>query len=266
MIEAPSDRWVIDLRSNSPANWAHFLNNHLPALFAVADAADLDPARVLALLPARIPDYILEAARLFDIEVLCTNATVHGEGVTFEFNPWGALRSGRCDWVKLPWARKALQRISDSATEQELPKKVFLTRSATRKVSNLDLIEPILSSRGFQTILPETLTPADQFRLFFEAEEMVAIHGAGLAPLLYCDADNGPNRLIEILPCGHMTNVYRAIANEVGCQWMGLRGRIKPEYVRHVYDTDKPAYTRHSLDDFEVDPVSLDRAFELSGA
>lgn len=263
---APQDRWLIDLRPNSPANWAHFLNNHLPALFAVADAADLDPARAFALLPSDIPAYIQQVATLFGITTHATDAVVTGHGVQYHLTPWGALRSARSDWVRLPAPSAIRAEILATPSDTPLPKKVFLTRSKTRALSNSTEIEAFLAARGFQTILPEALSPADQFRLFFGAEDMVAIHGAGLAPLLYCTPGQGPNRFIELFPCGHMTNVYRAIAAETGTDWIGVRGRIRPEHIPHIYKLDTAAYTAHSLDPFEVDPASLEMAFDLISA
>ena len=88
------------------------------------------------------------------------------------------------------------------------------------------------------------------------------MHGAGLAPLLYCAPGTGPRLLVEILSCGHMTNVYRALAAEAGCRWIGVRGRIKPEYVAPAYRFDE-AFRAFSLDNFELDPASLDLAFEM---
>ena len=61
-----------------------------------------------------------------------------------------------------------------------------------------------------------------------------------------------------------MTDVFRVMAAQVGCTWIGVRGRMKPEYVGPAYDLDTP-FRKFSLDGFEVDPVSLERAFELVG-
>lgn len=263
-VEAVSDdHWLIDLRPNSPANWAHFLNNHLPSLFALAEAAELDPGRALAILPSDVPGYIQKAAALFEIEVMLSDATVTGQGITYALDPWSALRTARAGWVQLAAPQARVQAILAEAPEKPLPKKVFLTRKDTRTLLNSAEIETFLAARGFETVLPETLSPADQFRLFLGAEEIVAIHGAGLAPLLYCTPERGPKKFIELLPCGHMTDVYRVMAAQVGCAWIGVRGRIKPDYINHVYKTAGGPYVTHSLDAFEVDPVSLERAFDM---
>ena len=61
-----------------------------------------------------------------------------------------------------------------------------------------------------------------------------------------------------------MTNVYRIMAHQIGCNWIGVRGRLKPEYVAEAYDFSQPFKT-HSLDNFEVDLSALEEAFGMAG-
>ncbi len=258
----PEGRWIINLKRQNPLNWAHFLNNHLPLTFALADMAGLEPEAAIVVLPEETPGYIRAAAELFELEIMTTDDAVEGMGLQFSVNPWVAIRAARVGWARLPKPRAVIEKIDAGIADQDLPRKVFLSRRDTRVLSNEAEIETILAERGFQKIYPETLSAADQLRLFRRAEEMVAIHGAGLAPLLYCTPDAGPRVLVEILPAGHMTDVFRAIAHHVGSDWIGVRGRLKPEYVRPAYQFDQK-FTAYSLDAFEVDPVSLETAFEL---
>lgn len=260
-VSAPTDLWVVDLRLQSPTNWAHFLNNHLPLLFSLADQAGLEMSKALALLPKATPGYIQKAADLFGLKVLLTDALVTGHGLEFTVDPWIAIRAGRADWVRLPVFQAVLDTLK-ALPEAGLPKNAFLSRKDTRKLANEAEIEALLNARGFQKLYVETLSPLDQIRLFLQADEIAAIHGAALAPLLFCAPGAGPRRLIEILPCGHMTDVYRVICDLVGTDWIGVRGRLKPEYVRPAYNIGTP-FLSHSLDTFEADPVSLTRAFDI---
>lgn len=259
----PPDRWLLDLRAKTPDNWAHFLNNHLPLAFGVADAAGRDLSGALVLLPKAAPGYILKVASLFGLTVQATDDVVTGEGLEVNVTPWTAIRAMRHRWAGLPGPRAVIADLVLDAPDQPLPKRVFLSRKTDRNITNIAEIEPILAARGFETIYPETLSPGDQLRLFLGADEMVAVHGAGLAPLLYCTPGQGLSRLIEILPCGHMTDVYREMAAQVGCHWIGVRGRLKPEYVQPAYMLDA-SFKAFSLDGFEVDPVALERAFDMS--
>ena len=65
------------------------------------------------------------------------------------------------------------------------------------------------------------------------------------------------------MPCGHMTDVYRVMAGQLGCGWIGVRGRIKPEYVRPAYELGA-VFKEFSLDSFEVDLAALGLAFDLA--
>lgn len=249
----------IDLRINSPQNWAHFLTNHLPLTFLLCHELGLSYRDLVLILPADTPPYISSMANLLELKVQQTDAEVIGRGIAFDLDNWNVLRPERRKWVEQSGALSHLAKSSNSAEVGF--RKVFLARRKTRNLSNQAEIESLLSSLEFITVYPEDLDAAGQFRLFHEAEQIVAVHGAAIAPLLYRQPDSRLSHLIEILPCGHMTDVFRVMAQQVGCAWTGVRGRIKPEYVKPAYLTDVP-YIQHSLDSFEVDPISLKKSLE----
>ena len=253
---------VFDFRHHTPQNWAHFLINHLPVFFHVADARDIDWARAEIVLPANTPGYIRTAADLFGLRTRTTDAVLEGTGITIEVTPWTALRSARADWVRAPRVTARLEALDAARKAGPLPARVFLSRRKTRALSNEAEVAAWLAARGFETIYPEDLDAATQMRLFRDAETIVAIHGAGLAPLLYRPEGGRLRHLVELMPCGHMTDVYRVMADQVGCGWIGVRGRIKPGYVRPAYALGTP-FGKFSLDAFEIDLTSLDRAFAL---
>lgn len=247
----------IDLRVNSPENWAHFLINHLPLTFLLCRQAGLRLADVTLILPAATPGYIRDAAALLDLRVLRTDAAVTGHGIAFELDNWNVLRPARHEWVA---NSGVLDVLAPAIARQPVgPTRIFLPRKETRRVSNQPEIEALLTSCGYVTVYPETLDAAGQFALFHNAEEIVAVHGAGIAPLLYRQPDSRLRRLIEILPCGHMTDVYRVMSAQTGSTCIGVRGLIKPKYVVPAYQM-KTSFSRYSLDSFEVDPVALSRA------
>jgi capsular polysaccharide biosynthesis protein len=263
---APRERVLIDMRHRHPSNWAHFLNNHLPVFFALSHHLDLDWATSMLLVPAKTPSYIHAAAALFGLELMESDDVIEGSAVTFDVDPWVGIRAARPEWVRLPEPETALEAgLMRTPAKGPTPKHVFLSRKDSRIPENQDEIARVLSDDGFETVFAEDFTAADQFRLFLNAERVVAVHGAGLAPLLYCRPGAGPKSLVEILPCGHVTDVYRAIADFVGCKWVGVRGRIKQEYVTPAYDLNA-AFRQFSLDKFTVDTVALQRAIEQLGS
>lgn len=266
----PQGHIAIDLRHHLDGNWAHMLNNHLPLSFRMLEATGVGWDKALILLPADAPRYIHAAAALFGLDTHATDAVVEGQGLAFSMEPRVGQRAARADWVRLADPARALSAtLAGAPPGQPLPQRVFLSRKDTRVPSNATEVEAFLRARGFETVYPEDLSASDQMHLFAGAEEMVAVHGAGLAPLLYCGAsaglEGGPRRLIEILPCGHVTDVYRVIADRVGCAWIGVRGRLKPEYVRPAHDIGA-GFSKFSLDSFEVDVAALEEAFALSDA
>lgn len=258
-----TDTVFFDFRLRNPENWAHFLNNHLPICFALMDRTGLTPAEVTLVLPGRTPGYILKAAELFGFSALPSDATIEGEAVTFTSEPWIGIRAIREEWARLPSVRDILtqQQIHGPAPADH-PDKVFLSRKDTRNLENEAEAEAFLAARGYVKIYPEDLSAAEQMRLFEHASSIVAIHGAGLAPLIYLSDAAKLKQLIEIFPCGHMTDVFRVMAHQVGCNWIGVRGKIKPEHVKPAYDLDQP-FLEYSLQSFEVDLASLELAFEM---
>lgn len=262
-VSVAADEVLIDFRLHDPQNWAHFLNNHLPLFFHMAKEQGLSYDRFRLILPKDIPPYILEAAALFGIPVLNTDSEVRGEGITFNIAPWTAGRAIRRDWVMDSQAESYLQAAIAREGPADLPERVFISRRDGRCLENEDAVATFLENRGYRKLYAEDLTPLNQFRLFREARHVVAIHGAALAPLLYCPPSQHPVRLVELMPCGHMTNVFRVIAQRIGTVWIGVRGKIKPEHVVPAYALDQ-RFTKFSLQSFEIDLCALEYALDLT--
>lgn len=269
-------------RRNAPNNWAHFLDDLLPLYFYSCDRLGIPEGGMTLILPENAPGHIRATTAIFGIPTVFSSNFFTGPCVIAEFcfdlerspdgteGPWRRLPyilqvlPSRVSWAQLPLPQRKL-REAYAATPANLPKRVFLARRKTREVSNIAEIAPVLARFGFETIYPEDLSALDQLRLFDVAEVMLAVHGAGLAPLSYRSPESALKTLIEILPCGHMSTNFRDIAEELGLGWTGVRGRLKPEYVKPAQDMSKPSFMGFSLDNFEVDPASLEEALDLAG-
>lgn len=251
----------MDCRIISPENWSHFLNIHAPLAIELAHRLGMPAQDLTLILPAKLPAYIHQAADYLGLRTQMTDAPVTGPGVLYELGG-NIIRPERRQWL----LRSGLIEQLWQQRPEGLPDRVFLARRKARNIANMTEIERLLSARGFVTIYPEEHSVARQIGLFNSAETIVAVHGAGLAPLLYRHPDSPLRHLVEILPCGHMTDMFRMMAQQVDCGWIGVRGRIKPEYVAPAYDLER-MFTAFSQDSFEVDPVSLERALlSLQGA
>lgn len=244
----------MDCRVSSPKNWSHFLNLHAPLAFELARRLGCSPADLTLILPGNTPAFILGAARHLGFCTQCADGPVDGPGVAFRLSG-NITVPGRRKWLD---DAGIIDRLA-GADGPALPARIFLARRKQRAISNQPEIEALLHPLGYVTIYPEDLPVAQQFRLFNKAHRIVAVHGAGLAPLLFRHPGSPLRQMVEILPCGHMTDFFRLMAQQVGVPWIGVRGRLKPEYVVPAYRTPG-MFKKFSLDSFEVDPISLDRA------
>ena len=244
----------MDCRVVSPENWSHFLNIHLPLAFELLRRLTLAPADLTLILPARTPGFILRAANHLGFATQCTDGPVEGPGIAYQLS-MSITVPDRLKWLRTTDIIDRLAKVDGPS----LPSKIFLARRKTRAISNQAEIEALLSPLGYTTIYPEDLPVAEQFRLFNHAESLVAVHGAGLAPLLYRRPGGPLRQLIEIMPAGHMADYFRLMAQQVDCSWIGVRGRLKKEYFPLAY-TQTGLFRKYSLDNFEVDPSSIQRA------
>lgn len=60
-------------------------------------------------------------------------------------------------------------------------------KAALRRIVNESEIIPVLEAHGFETVLCEDLSLAEQIGLFAKTTAVIGAHGAGLTNLIYCD-------------------------------------------------------------------------------
>lgn len=255
---------VLDLRHGNPGNWAHFLNNHMALVALVGRETGLDWRALTLLLPARSPGWLEKLVELLGLSGVFTNQVVEAEGLRVQIPDWNGIRGERGALLRDPGISPIAAAMADGriAPQDGAPRKLFVARKGTRTLINQSEIEALLHPQGFATIYPEDLSVDQEIRYFIDAEEIVAIHGAGLAPLIYRVPDMPPSTLLEILPVGHITNFYRAMIADLHGRWVGARGYLEADQVAEIYNLDRP-YLKHSLRDFRVDPLSVEVALEI---
>lgn len=254
---------AIELRYNSPDNWSHALNIHLTLALFIRQQLQRHGHhdRVTAILPERIPSHIVKLYELFEFSTLATDGDVHGRICSFECEPPISLRSIMTPVVREALAASALERRL-FGIPASLPRKVFLARKDQRCLTNEAQIEGLLKSHGYEKVYPETLSVLEQLQLLGLATHIVAVHGAGIAPLTYRPASAPTCKFVEILTAGHMTNFGRVIASQIDAEWLGIRGRLWPDVVNEAYQFGRP-FTKHSLTDFFVDPDTVQMALDV---
>ncbi len=108
------------------------------------------------------------------------------------------------------------------------------------------------------------MTVKEQWRCLSRAEEIIAIHGAGVVNVLarkMFDA-SATLSLIEIFGPGYVINPYRKLAASLEFRYTAVRGHITPEVVRDLDIKSKPR--SHSVADFSLSLNALMLALELS--
>jgi capsular polysaccharide biosynthesis protein len=162
--------------------------------------------------------------------------------------------SSRWDLVLHPAVRAGFARIAAeglrrrallSAGAASLPRRIYVSRqdASRRRIFNSEEAERVLAARGFEPVHLERLDIFDQAALFAGAEAIVAVHGAGLANLLFND---GRARLLELYPAGEPQYHFALCAAAQGCVYVPMA-----------------CESRSKQRDVQVDPYELERALDL---
>ncbi|MEM9810342.1 MAG: glycosyltransferase family 61 protein [Pseudomonadota bacterium] len=258
----PRVLWL-DARPRNPLNWSHALNQILP--LAIKARSELE-ARGIDRPMGLITQPTLSATsesifRYFGFEIAKHHNPIEAPKILFEQTSKRVCRELGTIWMQMEQEKVA----AFARSVGETPKKVFINRRGTRTISNNDAIEALLHARGFQTVFPEDLSAEEQFALFRNAEEVVAIHGAGLAPLIFRENDAPKLRLIEIFTPGHVVFFYNTIVREKNVDHIGVRGIPEREMLPDAFDRamDHQRFAkRFSLKAFAVDPAALEAALD----
>jgi hypothetical protein len=210
-------------------------------------------------LPGGMPKIAFDLYKQFGFQMVSTDGPVRGRNFGWEVSHTQVVASGRPQLI----APFMAERDSDSVVfpSFDLPRKVFLSRRGTRSLSNEPEIQKLLSKRGFTKVYAEDLSVPRQFALFRQAEQIVGIHGAGLAPLEYRSPSKPGLHLIELAPVGIMTRWFGMMCEQVGGKYVAVRGRLKPEYIHGLYAEE--FFEKYCNDNFEIDPKSLEVAFDI---
>ncbi|MEH7480114.1 glycosyltransferase family 61 protein [Neobacillus drentensis] len=88
--------------------------------------------------------------------------------------------------------------------------RIYISRKWSRIITNESDLWDLLKQYGFIKVELETLSVAEQARLFSTAEVIVGAHGAGLANLTFCRPDT---KVIEIFTPTYITPLYWVISS-----------------------------------------------------
>lgn len=96
---------------------------------------------------------------------------------------------------------------------------IYISRgdaSRNRRVENEPQLEAALSELGFESVQLSPLTIYEKAHVFNSASIIVAVHGGGLANLVYCQPGT---KVLEIFPDQYVRHAYYDIADKRGLQY-----------------------------------------------
>lgn len=118
-------------------------------------------------------------------------------------------------------------------------RRIFLSRGKAklrRLINEAELIE-LARERGFEPFIAHDGNHPDQVRVFAEASHIVAVHGAGLANLLFAPAGA---RLLELFPANFTKSTFAWMAARLGIGYHWLVGT--PGDYDQTFSLDRAAF------------------------
>ncbi len=130
-------------------------------------------------------------------------------------------------------------------------RRIYVKRGNTgrRKIINENQVIAVLESYGFASVLMDDKTVQEQADIFFQAEAIVAAHGAALTNLLFIQAKT---KVIEIIPYGYVNNCFYAMASHGEADYF----YIQSERMEHEINIDRRTI------DLYVDLQKLDKILQ----
>ena len=110
-----------------------------------------------------------------------------------------------------------------------MPNRLYIDRRGTRlrRLGNEDELAAALARMGFVAVRPETMSFADQVRLFRGADMIVAPHGAALTNLGFCRPGT---QVIELLMDAYCNWCFRHLAGLMRLRYDCVLGRARPPW------------------------------------
>ena len=151
-------------------------------------------------------------------------------------------------------------RLLGAAAQRQAPadgRRLFVSRrhqTSFRRLVNEALLEQVFVDHGFEVIHPETMSFADQVRLFNGASVVAGAAGSNMIDTIFC----GPGTRILMLAMWHPRLNYHFFANTaalLGQQLLHVLGRIVARHD-YYYQSDfmvEPDDVRHALRLLDID-------------
>lgn len=157
-----------------------------------------------------------------------------------------SLSKNPCIWTDSITTKKIRDLILshiDFSDIEKYPKRIFVKRIGSRKITNEEEVENYLSKYNFKTIIPEEYSVEEQIKHFYAADIVVAPHGANSTNALYMRPNTN---YIECFNCDYVNPCVTTF--------------IKINKLRYNMLVPKGAYNKNIklYSDYNVDLILLD--------
>ena len=139
------------------------------------------------------------------------------------------------------------------------PKRIYISRSKARyrRVLNEEDVVEVLAASGFVSILPESMSLAEQIAHFYHAEVIVAAHGSGLTNTIF---SRQGTKVIELVSPHYIGHYYWGISQYLKLEHYFLAGE-----AFECYPIRELMYQNSLTEDILVNISSLKRMVEVVG-
>ncbi|MEG4035572.1 tetratricopeptide repeat protein [Microcoleus sp. w1-18aA5] len=159
------------------------------------------------------------------------------------------------------WAMDFLRRefLKGILPSSIYPKRIYISRSKARyrRVLNEEDVVEVLEKFGFVSILPESMSLAEQIAHFFHAEVIVTAHGSGLTNTIFCGKGT---KVIELVSPHYISHYYWGISQYLQLEHYFLTGE-----AFECYPIRQLMYQNSLTEDILVNLSSLKRMVEVVG-
>ena len=128
----------------------------------------------------------------------------------------------------------------------ELGERIFIDRRNSRGLSNQEAFDGVLQDRGIRSCFMEDYSLQQQMGILQQASLVVALHGAGLSNLVFC---NRGTQVVELTPNGRLSHCYPILSYVKGLHHC-LIGTERGGWRRHLLKAPIDVLVAH-LDDLE---------------
>lgn len=132
-----------------------------------------------------------------------------------------------CDYLRMQFLDK------QRARRRKGYERIYISRADAghRRVLNEDMVMQVLERYGFKKVVLKTMSVADQVQLFYNADVVVAPHGAGLTNLVFCRPGT---KVVEIYSPKHMNPCYWYLSNHVNLDYYYIIGKKLSQHPESV--------------------------------